>query len=161
MKKVIAIDDKKNRILTTAKNAKKKNLWVTHHLEVNILPVTDATPKINAEPDAGNIMESHKRFYLITKSDKILICYTCDDIAKFKIGNLFYCKKHYKHLMTTRPIRLVNKPQDRNAPSACGSGLKFKNCCITKLDHNARHYFNSRFMEDPDIVKNLENQILL
>ncbi|HCY41852.1 MAG TPA: hypothetical protein DHV48_10930 [Prolixibacteraceae bacterium] len=50
---------------------------------------------------------------------------------------------------------------NRNEVCPCGSGQKFKNCCIPKFEHKPRHYFNSRFMEDTKIVKSLEISLKL
>ena len=158
IQKVIALDANENRFLTTQKTAEKNDWWVTHKLLVAILPVTIATPTISAEPEPGNIMESQNRFYKIIKSEKVLICTICDSKANFKIGYRFYCEQHYRHLMLTKPIRRNIIQPNRNEPCSCGSGQKFKNCCISKSDHTPRHYFNSRFMEDPKIVKSLETR---
>lgn len=159
MKKVIALNETEIRVLTTRETAEKHQWWITHNLEVAILPVTIATPVTSIEPEVGNIMEGGNRFYKITKSEKVLICAICDQKANFKIGYRFYCKKHYKHLMLTKPIRRQIIQPERNAPCSCGSGQKFKNCCISKSDHKPRHYFNSRFMENPKIVNSLKTVV--
>ena len=156
MEKVIALDAKENRCLTTQITAEKNDWWITHKLTVAILPVTIATPTISTEPEVENIMASQGRFYKIVKSKKVLICTICDKKANFKIGYRFYCEEHYRHLMLTKPIRINIIQPGRNELCSCGSGKKFKNCCISKSDHKPRHYFNSRFMEDPKIVKSLE-----
>jgi hypothetical protein len=156
MKKVIALNEKEDRVLTTRATAEKNNWWITHHLSVDILPVTISSPQTSAEPEFGNIIESGGRYYKITKSSKILICPICEESAKFKIGFRFYCKQHYKHLMLTKPIRRISIQPGRNQSCSCGSGLKYKNCCIAKTEHKPRHYFDSRFMEDPKIVKSLK-----
>jgi hypothetical protein len=155
MNKVIALNENENRVLTTRETAEKNNWWITHNLDVEILPANFLTTETSTEPEVGNIWEANKRFYKIIKSEKILICTICHEKAKFRIGYRFYCKKHYKHLMLTRPIRRTMLQPGRNEPCTCGSGKKFKNCCLEKLDHNPRHYFNSRFMEDQKIVKSL------
>jgi hypothetical protein len=157
MKKVIALLETEQRILTTSETAKKNNWWITHNLEVRILPTTFFSSNTCIEPEVGNIMEgTNNRFYKILKSQKVLICTICEQKALFKIGYRFYCKKHYKHLMLTKPIRRNIIQPNRNEPCSCGSGQKFKNCCISKLDHKPRHYFNSLYMEDPRIVNSLK-----
>lgn len=156
MKKVIALLETEQRILTTRETAEKNRWWITHNLEVDILPNTLLSCNISNEPEVGNFWEANNRFYKITKSEKVLICSICEQKANFKIGYRFYCKKHYKHLMLTKPIRRNIIQPNRNEPCSCGSGQKFKNCCISKFDHKPRHYFNSLFMEDPKIVKSLE-----
>jgi hypothetical protein len=156
MKKVIALNDDEIRVLTAQETAEKNRWWITHNLEVTILPLTVEKPVTCLEPEVGNIMEGDGRFYKILKSDKILICAICDTKANFKIAYRFYCKKHYKHLMLTKPIRRNIIQPNRNEPCSCGSGQKFKNCCISKLDHKPRHYFNSLYMADSNIVKSLE-----
>ncbi len=156
MNKVIALNENENRVLTTRETAEKNNWWITHNLDVEILPANFLTTETSTEPEVGNIWEANKRFYKIIKSEKILICTICHEKAKFRIGYRFYCKKHYKHLMLTRPIRRTIQQPGRNEPCTCVSGKKFKNCCLEKLDHNPRHYFNSRFMEDPKMAKSLK-----
>jgi len=159
MKKIIALNENENRVLTTRVTAEKNNWWITHNLEVDILPKNLISCNTSLEPETGNIFESNNRFYRITKSEKVLICSICNIKAKFKIGYRFYCKQHYKHLMLTKPIRRAIIQPGRNEPCSCGSGQKFKNCCISKTDHKPRHYFNSRFMEDPKIVNSITDTI--
>ena len=159
MKKVIALNVNENRILTTRVHAEKNNWWITHNLEVEILPKNLISCNTSLEPETGNIFESNNRFYRITKSEKVLICSICNKKANFKIGYRFYCKQHYKHLMLTKPIRRAIIQPGRNEPCSCGSGQKFKNCCISITDHKPRHYFNSRFMEDPKIVNSITDTI--
>ena len=156
MKKVIALNENEIRVLTTRVTAEKNDWWITHNLEVAILPKNLLSCNASLEPEVGNIIEgTNKRFYRILKSQKVLICTICQQKANFKIGYRFYCKKHYKHLMLTKPIRRAIINPERNSPCPCGSGHKFKNCCLSKSDHKPRHYFNSLFMEDPKIVKSL------
>ncbi len=159
MKKVIALNENEIRVLTTRETAEKHQWWITHKLEVAILSVTIASPETSLEPEVGNVMEGGNRFYKITKSEKVLICTICNQKANFKIGYRFYCKKHYKHLMLIKPIRREIIQPNRNEPCSCGSGQKFKNCCISKSDHKPRHYFNSRFMENPKIVNSLKTKV--
>lgn len=160
MKKVIALLETEQRILTTRETAKKNHWWITHNLEVNILPSNLLSSNTSIEPEVGNIMEGpNNRFYKILKSEKVLICTVCEQKANFKIGCRFYCKKHYKHLILTKPIRRNIIQPNRNELCSCGSGQKFKNCCISKLDHKPRHYFNSLFMEDPRIVNSLKTTV--
>ena len=104
MKKVIALNDEEICVLVTRTTAEKHNWWITHNLIVTILPVTGQVQRTSTEPAEGNIMESNGRFYRIIESKKVLICTICEASAKFKIGFRFYCKKHWKHLMLTKPI---------------------------------------------------------
>lgn len=159
MKKVIAVSETEERILTTEKNAIEKNYWITHRLEVEILPKTILSANASTEPTVGNILEGNKsRFYKITKSEKVLICTICKSAANFKIGFRFYCQKDYKHLILTSPIRRQSIPPFRNDPCSCSSGKKFKHCCDAKINyHKPRHYFYSRYMADPKIVKSIAN----
>lgn len=159
MKKVIALLETEQRVLTTRETAKKHNWWITHDLIVTILPVTRQVQRTSTEPAEGNIMESNGRFYRIIESKKVLICTVCEASAKFKIGFRFYCKKHWKHLMLTKPIRRAMVDENRNSACSCGSGKKYKHCCITKSEHKPRHYFNSPYMADPKIVKSLKAEI--
>jgi hypothetical protein len=153
MKKVIAINEKENRVLTTRVNAEKNDWWITHTLEVEILPKNFLTTKTSTEPIIGNIWEGTKRFYKILKSEKVLICTVCKSKANFKIDKRFFCKAHYKHLMITRPIRRGIILPTRNDLCECGSGKKFKNCCASKYEHTPRQYFNSRYMENTNAIK--------
>jgi len=160
MKKVIALNENENRVLTTLRTAEKNNWWITHNLEVGILPVPIATPETSPEPQSGNILEGgNNRFYRIIKSEKVLICSICEQKANFKIGYRFYCKKHYKHLILTKPIRSTLTQPNGNEPFSCGSGQIIKNCCIVKPDHKPRHFFSSRFMKDTIIEKSLETAV--
>lgn len=156
MKKVIALNEKEIRVLTTRKTSEKNEWWITHNLEVAILPLITDKPKISTEPEVGNIMEGGNRFYKVLKSEKVLICSICKQKANFKIGYRFFCKKHYKHLMLTRPIRRAILQPNRNETCHCGSGKKFKICCIHTLGHNPRRYFNSRFAENDKMIKSLK-----
>jgi hypothetical protein len=160
MKKVIALNENENGVLTTRVNAEKNYWCITHNLEVNILPSTLLSSNTSIEPEVGNIMEgTNNRFYKILKSQKVLICTICEQKANFKIGYRFYCKKHYKHLILTKPIRRNIIQPNRNELCSCGSGQKFKNCCISKLDHKPLHYFKSLSMEDPRIVNSLKTTV--
>ncbi len=38
MKKIIALNEKEIRVLTTRETAEKNKWWITHNLEVEILP---------------------------------------------------------------------------------------------------------------------------
>jgi hypothetical protein len=108
----------------------------------------------------GNIFAgANNRFYQITKSKKVLVCAVCKEKANSKIDYKFYCETHYRHLTLTKPIRRIITQPNRNEPCSCGSGKKFKHCCNAKFDHKPRHYFNSRFMEDPEIVKHLKTEV--
>lgn len=153
MKKVIALNEKENRILTTRVNAEKNNWWITHNLEVEILPKNFLTTETSAEPETGNIWKGKSRFYRIIKSEKVLICAICKLKANFKIDKRFFCEEHYTHLMLTRPIRRGIILPNRNDACLCGSGKKFKNCCIKNYEHTPRHYFNSRYMENREAIK--------
>lgn len=160
MQKVIALNEDEKRVLTIRETAEKNKWWITHNLEVDILAKDTKTVLISLEPEIDSIIKGeNNRLYRVEKSEKILVCTICKERAKFKIGYRFYCKKHYKHLMLTRPIRRNIIQPERNTTCPCGSGKKFKNCCIHTLEHNTRHYFNSRFAEDPKIVKSLETEV--
>lgn len=159
MNKVIAINDKEERLLTTQATAEKNRWWITHELIATILPVTSQVQKASTEPAQGNIMESNGRFYRIIESKKVLICTVCEESAKFSIGYRFYCKKHWKHLILTKPIRRSMVDENRNTPCPCGSVKKYKHCCITKSEHKPRHYFNSLYKADPKIMKSLKAEV--
>lgn len=159
MKKVIAINEKENRVLTTRLEAEKNDWWITHNLEVDVLPKNLFLCATSTEPESGNIFENNNRFYRITKSEKVLICTICEQKANFKIGFRFYCKKHYKHQMLTKPIRRLKFPQNSNQSCFCGSGQKFKNCCFAKPDQKPRSYFTSLFTKESGTGKSLETPV--
>lgn len=50
MKKVIAVDDNNKSNLITAEVAQKKNLWITHHLEVTTLHITAVNFETSLDP---------------------------------------------------------------------------------------------------------------
>lgn len=154
MKKVIALNENEDRILTTNETAEKNNLWITHNLNVEILPKDYDNSLCSQEPDKGNtFLAPNNRAYKIISSEKVLVCSICQSKANFRIEKRFYCKKHYKHLVLTRPIRRELILPNRNDICSCGSGKKFKNCCIKQYQHTPRHYFNSRYMENKSFVK--------
>lgn len=157
MNKVIALTETDERILTTRETAENNNWWITHNLQVEILPRNFLTIETSTEPEPGNIWEGKNRFYKILESRKVLICTVCKSKANFKIDKRFYCEEHYTHLMLTRPIRRGIILPNRNDACLCGSGKKFKNCCIKNYQHTPRHYFNSRYMENR---QNLKSQTL-
>jgi hypothetical protein len=159
MKKVIALLETEQRILTTRETAEKHLWWITHNLEVAILPKNLLSCNTSLEPEVENIWKANNRFYKITKSEKVLICNICHHKANFKIGYRFYCKTHYRHLILTKPIRRTIIQPNRNAPCSFGSEKKFKNRCIVKTDHKPRHYFNSRFMDDPKMLNVIKTEV--
>ena len=81
MKKVIALNEDDTRVLTTRETAEKNNWWITHNLEVDILPTNFLTTETSSEPEIENIMECSNRLYRIIKSDKVLVCTICDTKA--------------------------------------------------------------------------------
>jgi hypothetical protein len=104
MKKVIALMENGNRVLTSRETAEKNNWWITHNLEVDILPQTITSFNVSLDPDNGNtLLGSNNRYYRVAKSEKVLICRVCHERAKFRIGNCFYCKKHFKHFTFKKP----------------------------------------------------------
>jgi hypothetical protein len=78
MKKVIALLETEQRILTTRETAERNNWWITHSLEVTILSKNLLSCNTSLEPEVGNVFESNNRFYRITKSEKVLICAICE-----------------------------------------------------------------------------------
>lgn len=160
MKKVIAINEKENRVLTTWVEAEKNDWWITHNLEVDVLPKNLMLCTTSLEPETGNIFVNNNRFYRITKSEKVLICAICEQKANFKIGYRFYCKKHFKHLMLTKPIRRLKFQQNLNQSCFCGSGQIFKNCCFAKPDPKPRSFFTSLFTKECGTGKSLETPVI-
>ncbi len=156
MKKVIVILNDHEQVLTTAATAVKNKYWITYDVEVI------AEPEINAisdeeqkqVPKPGNlIMGFGGHIYRLTKVVPVYKCFSCaqnynDKEGSNRIGNKFYCKEHFNKLVVTQPIRRTAPKTNRNAACPCGSGKKYKHCCMTKNAHtNPRHYFNSEYKQ--------------
>ena len=147
MKKVFCVTNDNTRVITTFKTAEKNGWWITHNLDVEILPVSDQMPVLSKEPEIGAYMDAKDRYYKVKTIEKVLICRTCKEKANHRAGFYFYCKPHYRFQVTTSPIRKGLIEQNLNAPCICGSGLKFKYCCLSKGAHGLRHYFHSPYMQ--------------
>ena len=156
MKKVIVFLNDYEQVLTSAATAVKNKYWITYDVEVIAEPEINA---ISAEeqrqvPKPGNLMMGFgSHVYRLTKVEPVYKCFSCaesydDRQGSNRIGNRFYCKKHFNELVITKPIRRATQKTNRNAPCPCGSGKKYKQCCITKDTHTrARHYFNSEYKQ--------------
>ena len=56
-----------------------------------------------------------------------------DEIDLFQEENLQKKKKNdYEHWMTTQPVKNIGPKVERNDPCPCGSGKKYKKCCLGK-----------------------------
>lgn len=159
MKKVIAINEEENRVFTTRLEAEKNDWWITHNLEVDVLPKNLLSCRTSLEPEPGNIFVNNNRFYRITKFEKVLICTICEQKANYKIGFRFYCKKHFKHLMLTKPIRRLKIQQNTNQSCFCGSGQIFENCCFAKPDPKPRSFFTSQSTKESGTGKSLKTPV--
>lgn len=150
MKKVIAVKANNRRVLTTEATAKKNNWWITHYVTVTSMEDgysesvdTECTPKI------GNLVFGMgQRVYKINDVNPRHICCKCERKGSNRIGNLFYCDHDYKALTITQPILGTGNIPGRNQPCHCGSGKKYKHCCLAKNRHAPRHYFNSKYKQN-------------
>ncbi|NYZ69629.1 SEC-C domain-containing protein [Endozoicomonas sp. SM1973] len=48
---------------------------------------------------------------------------------------ILYQKKHKKNIQHPSEVKLANKIK-RNDPCLCGSGKKYKKCCLIKIESN-------------------------
>lgn len=53
-----------------------------------------------------------------------------------------YCQYHFNKFVLTQPIKREQKKHGRNTPCNCGSGKKFKNCCMITQKKNHHFYTN-------------------
>lgn len=154
MKKVIAVLPEGTQILTTAETTVKNKWWITYNLHVEQQEGKYQHGENNQlVPKVGMMMTGVNGFiYKIAVVEPVYNCRACYQAGetregKNRIGNMFYCNRHFNKLVVTKPIVKTGAIQSRNETCACGSGKKFKNCCgIKAADHTARHYFNSEYI---------------
>lgn len=53
-----------------------------------------------------------------------------------------YCRYHYEKFVITKPLVREQKKLNRNAECMCGSGKKYKNCCLKRAPHSSHYYTN-------------------
>ena len=156
MKKVIAILRDDSQIITTIDTAQKNNWWITYNVECILEPEAHPSSVKHAEiPKTGNLITGiGGHIYRIATVEPVEKCFVCQRTGKSRVGNKFYCKKHFNKLVVTHPIRRTSVKTHRNALCPCGSGKKFKQCCITKDAHTKpRHYFNSEYKQQQQTKK--------
>jgi uncharacterized protein YecA (UPF0149 family) len=57
-----------------------------------------------------------------------------------KIQSLLAMAQMYESLMPVRPVRPIKRDEpkiNRNEPCPCGSGKKYKKCCLINLNDNS------------------------
>lgn len=157
MKKVIAlIPPNDEHIITTLDTATKNNWWITYNVEVIITEDKNCdAANMEKVPTIGLLMYGiGGRVYQLTKVEPVHICYDCNNTGSNRVGNKFYCNQHFKKLVVTKPIKRTAAKTQRNKPCPCGSGKKYKHCCISKEHHTtARHYFNSEYKRNEQTKK--------
>lgn len=156
MKKVIALLPNGYQILTTPLTATKNKYWITYNVEVVLAaPETDPSKTDNKTvPKVGMLIKGFGGYiYQLTKVDPLYICFDCYEKGANRIGNSFYCNCHFKKHVVTDPIKRVDEKIHRNAPCICGSGKKFKRCCLPKQEIKGGHYYNSEYKRREQIKK--------
>lgn len=53
-----------------------------------------------------------------------------------------YCKYHFAKFVHTAPLVREQAKLGRNAKCGCGSGKKYKSCCINKAPKQSHYYTN-------------------
>ena len=151
MKKVIAINKDGQPVLTTEATATKHGWWITYHLTVVLTDEKECDPaNWQKEPKAGLMLQGlNGSVYQVASVTPRHICFECSRPGTNRIRHTFYCDKHFKVLVVTKPIRKTGAVVNRNDTCPCGSTKKYKHCCEAKHDHSARHYFNSAYMNVP------------
>jgi len=156
MKKVIALQSPHEKQVICNRSLAEKNNWlITYNVEVR--PEHDKKPgteNVNKVPQAGTLLNGFGgHVYKILTLTPVEVCCLCGRMGKNRIYKKFYCDTHYNNLVITKPIvRTIAKP-NRNQPCACGSGKKYKYCCLSKDQHTARHYYNSEYRQNQQSQK--------
>lgn len=151
MKKVIALNENGDPLLTTEVTANKHNWWITYHLTVVLTnEKTCDTGYINRVPAPGMLLYGiNAHIYRVASVTPRHICFECNRTGTNRIRHTFYCDKHWRELVVTKPIRKTGEVVNRNDKCPCGSDKKYKHCCEPKhADHAARHYFNSLYVSE-------------
>ncbi len=150
MKKVIAVLNDNEYCLTTNTTAIKNNWYIAY--DVTVVKEEKERPNFAEKdivPAVGRVMYGvGLHAYRISTIKPRHICSMCDEKGSNRIEKKFYCNHHFKQLTVTQPISGTNTIPKRNAPCHCGSGKKYKHCCLVKDRHTPRHYFNSRYKQE-------------
>jgi hypothetical protein len=151
MKKVIAVLPDKTYLITTAETAEKNNWYIAYRARVIKEGNDKQTPDVNDNlPKTGTIMKGLSgNIYKIIEVDPTHTCAKCKKSnSKNRIGKLWYCNADYSDLVITKPIKSIGNIPGRNETCPCGSGKKYKHCCMEKDRHSPRHYFNSKYIQN-------------
>lgn len=54
-----------------------------------------------------------------------------------------YCKHHFNKFVLTAPLVREQEKVNRNEKCPCGSGKKFKNCCMNRAK-KSYHFYNNK-----------------
>jgi uncharacterized protein YecA (UPF0149 family) len=100
--------------------------YVSKDVEQKIIEV----PTVQVMPETGTIMDAVKMSEENDKKREAMeAAMSNDQMKKFEAMAKAYQNAH------TQKVRKYDKI-GRNDPCPCGSGKKFKNCCINKKDWN-------------------------
>ena len=145
IRKVVALDAAGKQHLTTYATALKKEWWITYF--VTVRAEDEEKPNNNCLPETGAVMTDIKGVnYRIVESTPHFICFECGNSGPHRIHNRFYCDFHYKKLVVTKPLKFAEKEPGRNERCYCGSGKKYKQCCMAKNEIHIGHNFNSEYL---------------
>lgn len=147
MKKVIAVLSDNSYIITTAENAAKKHWYIAYDVTVVKSEIAPNPEHKNKLPGVGSIIAGIGGFvYKISSITPTHICAKCGaKNSANRIEKKWYCVKDFNKLIVTKPIVKTGKIPERNDMCRCGSGIKYKYCCMDKDKHEPRHYFNSAY----------------
>lgn len=150
MEKVIAITKDGKPVLTTKPTATKNGWWITYHLTVVLSDENECDPaNIEKVPVPGILLKGlNGHIYKVAAVSPRHVCFECNRTGTNRIRHTFYCDKHFKELVVTKPILKTGAVIGRNEKCSCGSGKKYKHCCEVKNRHSARHYFNSDYVRN-------------
>lgn len=145
IRKVVALDKAGKQHLTTYTTAIKNEWWITFF--VTVKAENEEKPNNNELPNTGAVMIDIKGTkFRIVESKPHFICYECGNKGPHRIMNRFYCDVHFHKLVVTQPIVSHEKEPGRNDRCYCGSGKKYKQCCMAKNEVHIGHNFNSDFL---------------
>lgn len=155
MEKVIALNNDGQPVLTTEATATKNGWWITYHLKVVLSDEKTCNPEniLQVPEPRMLLMGLNQHVYQVASVTPRHVCFECHRPGGNRIRHTFYCDKHFKELVVTKLIRIVNAEPQRNAKCPCGSGKKYKHCCEVKNQHGARHYFFSDYVKMPAPAK--------
>lgn len=154
MEKVIAVSD--NKFMLTTRETALKNRWYISYEATVVKTEEEPQPGWNERlPKTGTVMYGiGMHAYKISFLKPTLVCARCGKSnSANRIGKSWYCTTDFKTLTVTKPIVSTGTIPRRNEPCHCGSGKKYKHCCMPADRHEARHYFNSEYKREETNAK--------